>query len=66
VDDIRCDMCGSAELALLGQLGLITWLRCRHCGWEQEAPDNERPSGLLLLEDNTASWHLFETSDDTE
>jgi len=33
-----CPMCeGSPEI--LGTLGKVTWLRCRHCGWEYQATE---------------------------
>lgn len=28
-----CSLCGG-ELMMLGKLGKIFWLRCRHCGME--------------------------------
>lgn len=31
-----CPMCGG-QPTLLGKLGQVTWLRCRHCGWEYTA-----------------------------
>jgi len=30
---MQCKLCGG-ELMLLGVLGLLKWLRCRHCGMQ--------------------------------
>jgi len=37
-----CEACQSEELQLMGTLGNIVWLKCRSCGWQQEAESIEQ------------------------
>lgn len=34
-DTEQCEQCKSDTFTLLGTLGPLTWVRCRHCGWDQ-------------------------------
>jgi len=36
-----CEMCESNQANLIGALGMLSYLRCRHCGWDQVVDTSE-------------------------